>query len=253
MSLTMQLDQSQKAFCEAINSNIRLLAPAGCGKTLSLLHRCLYLSSQGLKRFLIVTFTVAARQEVVARINEDSQFKDIRDNIDVATLNAWGNRRLKIKNRSYKIIASRRDRDLAFKHNLRPVWLRHERVKEAAERLKSKAPRAIMETIDMLKTLGFDHIRHTNLEEFAAHLTTLEEQGLGEIFQEKVVDVLGTLKILETKLSRGSEEHLKQSSKDIYRSFFKFWRDAVRQLGDSAIFTLGKLWITRPIHATMAL
>ena len=55
----MPLDASQKAFIQAPRrSNIRLLAPAGCGKTLCLLHRCKRLE-RGRKarrnRFLILT------------------------------------------------------------------------------------------------------------------------------------------------------------------------------------------------------
>jgi UvrD/REP helicase N-terminal domain len=52
------LDQSQKKFCEAPTENVRLLAPAGCGKTLSLLYRCRHLIENGKAqrtRFLIVT------------------------------------------------------------------------------------------------------------------------------------------------------------------------------------------------------
>ena len=75
--MTAQLNEAQRAFCEAPAGNIRLLAPAGCGKTLSILHRCLHLAQQGGQsrpRSLIVAFTRAARDELQSRLNEDDRF-----------------------------------------------------------------------------------------------------------------------------------------------------------------------------------
>jgi len=68
-TIQFSLDSSQESFCNKQSENVRLLAPAGCGKTLSLLLRCLRLAqrSRGQRvRFLIVTFTVAARQELAS-------------------------------------------------------------------------------------------------------------------------------------------------------------------------------------------
>jgi len=77
-----QLDDSQRAFCEAPeNNNTRLLAPAGCGKTLCLLHRCKYLVSQKPDeriRFLIVMFTRSAKQELSARLSDDPEFARLK-------------------------------------------------------------------------------------------------------------------------------------------------------------------------------
>ena len=39
-SPTIQLDASQERFCRAPERNVRLLAPAGCGKTYSMLYGC---------------------------------------------------------------------------------------------------------------------------------------------------------------------------------------------------------------------
>lgn len=80
-----RLDPSQKQFCESTNENVRLLAPAGCGKTLSLLFRCDHLANkiEGQRpRFLVVTFTVAAKQELISRLNEDRRFSKVRDQVD---------------------------------------------------------------------------------------------------------------------------------------------------------------------------
>lgn len=80
------LDSSQSKFCEAPDGNIRLLAPAGCGKTISLLFRCAYLAEKAKPqrlRFLIVTFTVVAKQELLSRLNEDEKFAVLRDRVEI--------------------------------------------------------------------------------------------------------------------------------------------------------------------------
>lgn len=94
-----QLDNSQKSFCTDPSRIIRLLAPAGSGKTHSLLWRCLSLSQAAGEtenvRFLVFTFTRAARDELRDRLKSNPSFKPILEFVEVATLNAWGLRRLK--------------------------------------------------------------------------------------------------------------------------------------------------------------
>jgi len=87
----IRLDASQRAFCEAPDGNVRLLAPAGCGKTLSLLHRCHALASRATgerARFLIITFTRAARDELWERLHHSAEFAALRDLVEINTLNA---------------------------------------------------------------------------------------------------------------------------------------------------------------------
>ncbi len=98
--MMLELDSSQRKFCDAPSgNNIRLLAPAGCGKTLCLLHRCKQLAERSLHssrpRFLIVTFTRAAAGELRERVNSDGRFSAIRDLVKISTLNAWGFHRVK--------------------------------------------------------------------------------------------------------------------------------------------------------------
>ncbi|MBS7539850.1 UvrD-helicase domain-containing protein [Ancylobacter lacus] len=66
------LDETRIAFVEALEEDIRFLAPAGSGKTLSLLNRCAHLHRRraGTARFLIVSFTRAAREEVRSRLTD---------------------------------------------------------------------------------------------------------------------------------------------------------------------------------------
>ena len=91
------LDPSQLQFCRSSENNIRLLAPAGCGKTSSLLSRCSTLLSQSSSsiRFLIITFTNAAAEEVKERQANEPEFQCLQDKMTVTTLNALGWRRLR--------------------------------------------------------------------------------------------------------------------------------------------------------------
>ena len=74
------LDQFQRAFCESDAANIRLLAPAGSGKTHSLLYRCKEIAEkQEGKRFLIVTFTRAARDELRAAGHRALRISSVAD------------------------------------------------------------------------------------------------------------------------------------------------------------------------------
>ena len=63
----MSLDEYQLLFCDDPRRGLRLLAPAGSGKTHALLYRCLHQweSAKTPKpRFLLFTFTKAARDEL---------------------------------------------------------------------------------------------------------------------------------------------------------------------------------------------
>lgn len=89
------LDRTQLAFVGAAERDIRLLAPAGSGKTLSLLHRCaeLHRRSDRASSFLIVSFTRAARDELRARVT-NPVFGGFASCADLVTINGWGHRRL---------------------------------------------------------------------------------------------------------------------------------------------------------------
>ena len=86
-----RLDSSQLQFCRSTESNIRLLAPAGCGKTVSLLHRCRELVQRADRkpRFLIVTFTKTATAELKDRVTNDPYLEPVRGQANITTLNAW--------------------------------------------------------------------------------------------------------------------------------------------------------------------
>ena len=231
----VQLDGSQRKFIEApVDQNIRLLAPAGCGKTLCLLYRCKYLAEQSERpqRFLIVTFTRAARDELRSRLNEDRGFNVLRDQFEITTLNSWGYRRIRNAAHNPRLITSRSDFHFTMNNQLQPVWRNHEHVLGAIQNSnrwkRANAPRNLMDIMDALKSLGFDHIRHTTYDEFLNHWQELESQGLGWRLQEQI-DVLIRFDVL-------SESGMK--AVDFFDTFYCFWREATARLIDEATFTL---------------
>lgn len=92
-------NNSQQSYInEDLFADTRLIAPAGCGKTMTLLHRATRVVEE-LKRHgiqnpqvLIVTFTNAARMELERKIGENSPLKQ---NIVISTLNKLGSDLLK--------------------------------------------------------------------------------------------------------------------------------------------------------------
>ena len=236
--MTAPLNETQIAFCEAPAGNIRLLAPAGCGKTLSILHRCLHLAKQSPRpRFLIVAFTRAARDELQSRLVENADLAPLRDIAEVATLNSWGFRRIKAATFSPKLISTKDQYHFTVLNQLQPVWQKHEHIKAAIERNKHRAPRVIMDVIDAFKSLGFDHRRHTNYTLFGQHLDYLAGQNLTWRLEEQF-DRLTRIGVLETKFTAGGAEVPKAGRQEVHRAFYRFWRDAAEHLIGNATFTL---------------
>lgn len=127
-----QLDDSQKRFCSAENRALRLLAPAGSGKTYALLWRCLNhceLARTDKPRFLIFTFTRAARQELRDRLRNDPVFRSMVGNVEITTLNSWGFRRLRTRVHGLRLLTKGGDFYFCVNNTLQPVWQNHERMK----------------------------------------------------------------------------------------------------------------------------
>ncbi len=234
------LDSSQRAFCQSPVGNLRLLAPAGCGKTLSLLFRCKYLAEQShdhRPRFLIVTFTRSARDELLARLNEDSRFACVRDIVEITTLNSWGFRRIKNVAFSPKLISSNADYHFAMLNQLQSVWMKHPRIKAAIEDQRNTVPRSLMNVIDSCKSIGFDHVRHKSYEQYTQRVEELRAQGLGWKL-DQLVDDLTKFGILGSETTKKGQEIPQAGHREVYNAFFKFWKEATDHLIKNATFTL---------------
>ena len=235
----MQLDHSQLKFVKAPVANIRLLAPAGCGKTACLLQRCRYLAQQAhpsRSRFLIVTFTVAARQELQSRIEQDSDLQHFQDQIDVATLNSWGFRQVKREALYPKLISGTTDYHFAMLNQLQPIWKEHKALLNAMQGKntwkRNNAPQKLMNVMDTLKSLAFDHVRHTNQEDFDHHWNDLIQQGL-EPHLDSIYETLSHFDIVVQDAKSPPERR-----HQVYCNFFQFWRQATSHLISNDTFTL---------------
>lgn len=234
----MKLDNSQERFCSSSASHVRLLAPAGSGKTLSLLWRCrrlLEAEQDRNRRCLIFTFTRVARDELKQRISTDQNFANLRDAVRIDTLNRWGYNYLRKQvNSALALKAGNKDLFSLVKHNLRPIWTRSARI----ERVISGSQRKyvdLMHVVDALKTSGFRHDAPDLLEAFDQHLEWLDGCGLARYFEASVVQPLENMGLAK-KGAGGMVDRLSQ--------FLRFWRDVCAHLWSSAIITLDdqKYW-----------
>lgn len=191
-----ELDKSQIGFCRSTAKNIRLLAPAGCGKTSSLLYRCTELVKRGKSkpRFLIVTFTVAAANELNERLQSDPAFENVRGQANITTLNAYGWQRIRSQVSSPQLLNDSKKRYFAMRNQLRPVWLNDPHINRVAGRA-GRGPRVLMEVMDNLKSLGFDHTRDINLTLLNDRLETLERQGLAWRINQQL-DLLASIDVM---------------------------------------------------------
>ena len=230
------LDRSQLDFCQSEQENIRLLAPAGCGKTISLLYRCRELleRSQEPQRFLMVTFTRSATAELNERIRSDQQFQILRDQVTVSTLNAYGDRRIRDRVRGHRLLASPTDRHFAVMGNLRPTWLEFPHVESAIESHRLN-PRRVMDVMDNLKSMGFDHTIDTNFDLFQKRLDELSSQGLDWRIDQQF-EILTDIGVLDVP-SSGRHEASSRNRRAFYDRFFVFWRKATEQLLGQSRFT----------------
>lgn len=220
------LDVYQKQFCESWAEDIRLLAPAGSGKTHSLLWRCksIYDRKKGSARFLIVTFTRAARDELRKRLGENSEFAEIRSSVEVATLNAWGYRRVRQNHHSAKLHTSEPDRSFCVQNALQPVWQNNKLIKGMIDHQKFAAGKVVMNLMDLLKSLGFNHREKAEIQ--WQHVDRLKDQGLFIILETALRD----LKSLGVDIDGNEEKTLKE--------LLKFWSKACDHLFSQSLFTL---------------
>lgn len=227
------LNKSQRKFCKApITKNIRLLAPAGSGKTYSLLWRCKYIMSERQRKeqqepnFLIVAFTRAAKLEIETRIKSNDNFSGIH--ATVKTLNAWGWEQLKHKAGKELVTGSFALKSL-INHDLRSLCQKYDRINATVKSARGQAINApiIIELVDLLKSLGFTHLMKKR--EYNVHIKYLNEVGLFPILEEKYSELYKIEKV--NVLNKSEREEAEWE-------FFSFWKEAVVLLEANNRFTL---------------
>ena len=181
------LNRSQKKFCKmARTRNIRLLAPAGSGKTYSLLWRCRFITDECEKngssqpRFLILTFTRAARFELEDRMKKNPAFAGIH--ATVRTLNSWGWEQYRRAGKT--LVVSNKDRKDLVTHDLLSLCKKHAGLNLAmsTKQKQNKYAGDIIDLIDLLKSLGFVHTM--NKRDYKRHVKYVTKLGLYPNLQE---------------------------------------------------------------------
>ena len=242
------LNRNQKKFCKRPSGkNIRLLAPAGSGKTFSLLWRCKYIAEDHKNRgkvppyFLIVTFTRAACIELEERLKNTPEFKNIR--ATVRTLNSWGWEQIKVPNRL--LITDQFERRKLVLNDLNVVISKYLDLAALVKSPKTKFNNAelIIDMIDLLKTLGFDHAM--TKAQYKAHCKLLKEVGLLTILTDAYKKLFAAM---------GANIQDKKITEAIISDFFAFWKKAVVKLQENLKYTMEdqKYWALQTVKANIA-
>lgn len=237
------LNSAQKAFCKDPEKKIRLLAPAGNGKTHSLLWRCLTQAQlagpDNPQRFLIFSFTRPARDELVKRLDSEPEFRPLRGSVEIFTLNGWGNRRLKTILPRPQLKKSSDDLKNHMWFNLRPVWMKYPKIKHALESgaKKNTAGKDLMLISDNLKGLGFRHDQIKNLEQFKQYANWLRSNEMEPSIVKLCAD-LAKHEIVDRNYS------FDKTIDEIFKNYFKFWRESTQHSYDSMAVTFDdqKYW-----------
>ena len=226
------LNRNQRKFCKRpSNKNIRLLAPAGSGKTFSLLWRCKYIAEDHKKKgkvppyFLILTFTRSASIELEERLKKNPDFRNIR--ATVRTLNSWGWEQLKIPNKI--LIVDRFERRKLILNDLNAVIAKYPSFASLTKSYKNKNNNAdmLIDMIDLLKSLGFVHTMTKS--EYNSHCKQLADIGLLPILTESYKKLYYAL---------GVDSQDKKETSKIASDYFNFWKKSVVKLQENLKYTI---------------
>jgi DNA helicase-2/ATP-dependent DNA helicase PcrA len=236
------LNDQQKRFVQLESPFIRLLAPAGSGKTLALLHRCLELNKKSTNNeFLLFSYTRAAVMELSNRINTDETFASIKDNTKITTINAWGANYLKEKIddiHNPKLISDA-DKKSTVLNSLQPIWKQqqYEKIENLLTgKKKFRWSKKILELIDTIKMLG------VNVDDFIKkdeNYVNVWEQYLawfGAIGLKDYVERGNFAKTIES-LKLHERKQAKTKSEAFAKNFLPFFVDAVEQLKSTGLYT----------------
>lgn len=228
----VKLNKSQRRFCKiSMKKNVRLLAPAGSGKTFSLLWRCKYLIEESIKknrqepRFLIVTFTRSAKYELEDRLKNRPEFQGIK--ATVKTLNGWGWEQN--KNTGKKLIVGRKGRKELVSNDLQKLCKEYPGLSplvKSSQQLNRYA-NDIIDIIDQLKSLGFSHTM--GKRNYRSHVKQLEKLGLLPVYRQ-LEETLWRMENLSTEKVAVQEAAVWE--------FFEFFKKAVVQLENNNRFTM---------------
>lgn len=229
-----KLDEDQTKFVQSDTRNARLLAPAGAGKTLTILHRCKELITRNKgNKILLVTFTRVARDELKLRISTRKEFEGLSDRVIVTTLNQYGFKLLKKKFASCRLIAENKEKKFVLGNQLRIVAKKSRPIAENIEtkRWTMRNSAKILEIMDAFKSLGMDHRTIRNAEQFNLWSKEIIGGELRDLYFAQINRLIG-MKILPEK------EVDKIPPKKIYDLFIRFHCAGCEALKEMNYFTI---------------
>ncbi len=178
------LDDSQQRVVDSQAKFIRVVAPAGSGKTQTLIAKALnLLDASPMTGILCLTFTNAAATEIQNRAVKELE-PSLFNRLQVSTLNAFGYELLKSINPSLQIVSS----------NGRSIGGAYKIIKKLMEessiwgnQAKSKLYAPIFELTNMMKSLGFDH--KSSRDEAKERYALVKALGMSSLLENLVEDI----------------------------------------------------------------
>lgn len=233
----MALTKAQENFIFSKDKFIRLLAPAGCGKTFSIMEKTKAILNDNRKaKINIFTFTRNASKEIIDRCGGG-------DTLTVNTLNSWGNSYVKttvLKNA--KLISSAQDRKFCMGNYLQPVWGKpeHDIFRKLCQgRSRVRCGEKLLDLIDNFKNLGFKHTEfmqdaeHTK-DVYVKHMNFINKVGLMRYYDSVCSELINMLPVEDRlQILIGEDMHA-----FLVEHWIPFWRDCCVQMIESGIYTL---------------
>ena len=235
----MPLTEAQSLFINSKADFIRLLAPAGCGKTFSVVEKAKKLVDENPKiKINIFTFTKNATEEIKERCGNKIT------NVSVHTLNSWGNGYIAKNVLKHAQIIKNEHKKWYVLNALQPIWsspkhsARFEVVllgKRGQKKVQNSEK--ILALIDQFKNIGFKHIDFTrkfeeNLEKYKQHLQFIKKVSLHRYYSTIVNEVI-------LMIGKKKEADLPEQKKHeiIVRHWIPFWCDCCEHMLKTGLYT----------------
>ncbi len=231
----IELNEQQKAFVGLPSGmNIRLLAPAGSGKTQTLLFRCKkLLDDNPNQRILLVTFTRKACEELKARLIRDLALNRYYSKIEISTLNSFGNlivRRLhkgELKFIEESDFGSRFLRRVVSAKGCSKLFQK----KLGSANWVEKNAKALLKMVDCFKSLGFDHELINTAQAFIDYWSSLVNLGAGDLLWQWLDD----FQSMELVPEKGD---FSARMTALYENFWLFCQSTIRKMWHEGLYTL---------------
>lgn len=226
--------KSQSDFINSDAKFIRLLAPAGCGKTFSIIEKARnIIAKKNRARIHMFTFTRGAADEIRQRCNDE-------DCVSANTLNSWGNNYIKTNTlKNPKILNTLKDRQFCFSNFLQPIWGDKPEYKDTFGKMfsgKFNKNRCLtmLDIVDQFKNIGFLHTDFSgNYEQdkkiYDEHLKFIKKVDL-ERYYNTLVDTLiqECSSVIKT---------IKDKDEFIVKHWIPFWGDCCEQMRAMGVYT----------------